>query len=103
MPEHNEIEKGTQKETGSNEKHSPRRWVGRIVKIMLCLVVLSAGIAAASYMTNTAPKARKRAPRNETPLIRTQEVIRSTEKIIVNAMGTVIPARQVHLKSRVSG
>jgi len=103
MPEHNEIEKIDKRETGSNERRPPRRWVGWVVKILLCLIVLSAGLAGASYMAQTAPKARKRPPRNKTPLVRTLEVARSTEKVMIDAMGTVIPARQIQLKSRVAG
>lgn len=103
MTEHNVIEKANNGGTGSKGMRPPRRWVGWVVKIILCLIVLSAGLAGASYMTHTAPKAMKRPPRNETPLVRTLEVARSTEKVIMRAMGNVIPARQIRLKSRVSG
>ena len=91
------------REPGSKEKRPPRRWPGRVVRIVLCVIILSAGLAGASYMTQTAPKARKRPPSNETPLVRTLEVASAKEKVIVRAMGTVIPAQQIQLKTRVSG
>jgi RND family efflux transporter MFP subunit len=91
-------------ETELYEAHPPRSgWLGRIVKIFLCLLVLSAGIAGASYINKTAPKPGKRPPQKTAPLVRTQVVQPSTEQITVYAMGTVIPARQIVLKSRVSG
>jgi len=93
-------DKGTQ----SSEMWPPRSgWLGRIVKIFLCLLVLSAGIAGASYIHKSAPKPGKRPPQKTAPLVRTQVVEPSTEQITIYAMGTVIPARRIVLKSRVSG
>lgn len=90
--------------TDLSETQPPRSgWLGRIVKILLCLLVLSAGIAGASYINKTAPKPSKRPPQKTAPLVRTQVVQPSTEQITVYAMGTVIPARRIVLKSRVSG
>jgi len=90
--------------TKLSETPPPRSgWLGRMVKIFLCLLVLSAGIAGASYINKTSPKPRKRPPQKTAPLVRTQVVHPSTEQITVYAMGTVIPARRIVLKARVSG
>ena len=90
--------------TQSSEMQPPRSgWLGKIVKIFLCLLVLSAGVAGASYINKTAPKPSKRPPPRTAPLVKTQVVQPSAEQITVYAMGTVIPARRIVLKSRVSG
>ena len=82
---------------------SPHRRYGRLVRGFLCLIILIAGIAGASYITKTAPKAGKRPPSKEAPLVRVEEFSLSLETVTIRAMGTVIPARQVLLKSRLSG
>jgi len=88
---------------GTKTGQPPFRWSRCLVRGILCLIILIAGIAGASYITKTAPKAGKRPPRKEAPLVRVKEVSPSLETVIVRAMGTVIPARQVMLKSRVPG
>ena len=74
-----------------------------IVRIVLSLVILVVGIGAASYLKNSAPRTRKRPPAKLSPTVLIQTVKPSGYQIIVTAMGTVIPAQEVMLKSRVSG
>ncbi|MBW2604757.1 MAG: efflux RND transporter periplasmic adaptor subunit [Deltaproteobacteria bacterium] len=74
-----------------------------IIRIVLSLVILGAGIGAASYLKNSAPRTKKRPPAKLSPAVQVQTVKPSGYQIIVTAMGTVIPAREVTLKSRVSG
>jgi RND family efflux transporter MFP subunit len=82
-----------------NPVRSPRP----IIRIVLSLVILGAGIGAASYLKNSAPRTKKRPPVKLSPTVLIQTVKPSSYQIIVTAMGTVIPAREVVLKSRVSG
>ncbi len=82
-----------------NPARSPRP----IIRIVLSLVILGAGIGAASYLKNSAPRTKKRPPVKLSPTVLIQTVKPSSYQIIVTAMGTVIPAREVVLKSRVSG
>ncbi len=74
-----------------------------IIRIVLSLVILGVGIGAASYLKNSAPRTQKRPPVKLSPTVLIQTVKPSSYQIIVTAMGTVIPAREVVLKSRVSG
>lgn len=82
-----------------NPARSPRP----IIRIVLSLVILGAGIGAASYLKNSAPRTKKRPPVKLIPTVLIQTVKPSSYQIIVTAMGTVIPDREVVLKSRVSG
>jgi len=86
---------------GANPK--PRKWWRRILNIFLCLVILGAGIAGASYLNQTAHKAVRRKPPRFDPLVKVRKVQRSNERAIVRAMGTVVPALEMVLKPRVSG
>lgn len=85
-----------------NEKHSSG-WIRLAVKILLPLFVLCAGIAGASYIKKTAPKPRKRNPSQSIPLVQTAPVYKSDEQVVLKAMGTVIPAREMVLRAKVSG
>jgi len=97
MPE-NEVQ---QTDASSRGKPRPRRrW---IVNIFLSLVVISAGIAGAAYISKTAPKANRRPPQKMTPLVQVVHVQPESHEVIVSAMGTVIPAREIVLESQVSG
>ncbi len=70
---------------------------------LICMLVLGGGIAGASYMTKTAPKASKRPPVKTVPLVKAVPVYPGGHTVMVPAMGTVLPARKMLLKSRVTG
>lgn len=74
-----------------------------IIRIVLSLVILVTGIGTASYLKNSAPRTRKQPPAKLSPTVLTQTARPSSYQIVITAMGTVIPAREVVLKSRVSG
>ena len=91
----------TKSEIPPREKPRPRRRL--FFNILLSLVVITAGIAGAAYITNTAPKARKRPPAKMTSLVRVISVNPDNHGVTVSAMGTVIPAREIVLEARVAG
>ena len=73
------------------------------ISLFLSLVVIIAGFAGAVYITKSTPKARKRPPKQMTPLVQVVAVIPSNHAVTVSAMGTVIPAREIILEARVAG
>jgi RND family efflux transporter MFP subunit len=87
----------------SEKQPTPAKNPKPIVRIVLSLVILVAGLGAAFYLKNSAPRTRKRPPVKLSPTVLIQTVKPSGYQIIVTAMGTVIPAQEVVLKSRVSG
>ncbi len=80
-----------------------RRGFKIFVRGLICLVILFAGITGALYIFKTSPKAGKKPPSKKVPLVQVEKVFPSLETVVIRAMGTVIPSRQVLLKSRVSG
>ena len=80
---------------------APRR--RPIVRIVLSLLILAGGVGVAFYLKNSAPRTQKRPPVKLSPTVQVLTVKLSDYQIVVTAMGTVIPAREVFLKSRVSG
>jgi RND family efflux transporter MFP subunit len=82
---------------------NPPRRRRPIVRIILSLLILAGGVGGAFYLKNSAPRTQKRPPVKLSPTVQVLTVKLSDYQIVVTAMGTVIPAREVLLKSRVSG
>ena len=88
-------------DTGGKERTADgwRVWL----KIILPLLILAMGIAGAVYLKNTGPEAPLKFPEKEVPLVQTIVVHSGSRRASVPAMGTVVPSREIMLKSRVSG
>ena len=87
--------------TGKHSNPGPSR--RPILRIVISLIVLSVGVGTASYLKNSAPRSQKRPPAKLTPVVQVETVQPSGYQIVVTAMGTVIPDREIVLKPRVSG
>ena len=86
--------------TSTGKSRSPGRL---FLNFLLSLAVIGAGIAGAAYITKTAPKAQRRPPQKMSPLVQVVHAQPETHEVIVSAMGTVIPAREIVLESQVAG
>jgi RND family efflux transporter MFP subunit len=78
-------------------------WVKLIFKVLLPIIIILTGIAAASYLKKTGPKSQRRPPVTLAPVVQVKELFPGNHLAMINAMGTIIPAQNVELKSRVSG
>jgi RND family efflux transporter MFP subunit len=74
-----------------------------LLNIGLSLAVIVAAIIGAAYITKTAPKARRRPPAKIAPLVEVAQIQPGIHNVAVQAMGTVVPAKEIVLESRVSG
>lgn len=74
-----------------------------IIKITLCTAIIAAGVATATYLTRTAPKAVRKPPAQIAPLVHVATVHPEDRSLVIPAMGTVVPALELTLKSRVAG
>jgi len=81
----------------------PTGWRPKIIRILIPLIILGTGIGAGSYLKNSGPKTRKRPPAKPVPVVRVEILQPSSYQVIIPAMGTVIPAHEMVLKSRVAG
>jgi RND family efflux transporter MFP subunit len=79
---------------------SGKSWVRSLI---VCALIITMGIAGASYIKKTAPQAQKRPPERTVALVKTQPLFPDTHQVAVTAMGSVIPAREITLKTRVPG
>ena len=87
----------------STKTGASSRWRRLIINIGLSLAVIVAGMIGATYITKTAPKARRQAPTKIAPLVEVVRIQPGIHTVAIQAMGTVVPAREIVLESRVSG
>ncbi len=74
-----------------------------LVKLLLPIIILAIGGVALAYFKATAPTFTRKPPQRQVRLVEVQKVDRTAARTYINAMGTVVPSREVTLKSRVSG
>ncbi|MDL1968164.1 MAG: efflux RND transporter periplasmic adaptor subunit [Deltaproteobacteria bacterium] len=87
----------------TNNTKAPSGRKKRILKIVLPVIIIIAGIAAAFYLKNTGPKSKRQPPVKLAPVVQVKPLFPANHIVILNAMGTVVPAREVELKPRVTG
>ena len=78
-------------------------WAGRFARLFLVLVILGSSGGIAAYWLINKPKARPRPAKPKASLVEVSPVHLTTEKVLVSAMGTVVPAVKIQLASRVGG
>ena len=74
-----------------------------IVRILLLVIVVGGGATLAWYWLANRPPAKRRRPKPRIALVEAVAVRRTSEPVVIRAMGTVVPARSIQLTSRVSG
>lgn len=74
-----------------------------LLTLLAIVLILASALAAGAYIVKSSPKAKKQKPVAEAPLVTTAVLTSSTEQVRVSAMGTVIPASELTLKSEISG
>jgi len=80
-----------------------RRWCKRIVGIVLPLVIIGLGIFGAKYFLQSRPTPQKKPLVSLAPLVTVQPAVYGSEQILIQAMGTVVPASRTVLSAQVSG
>lgn len=93
-----------QDELAPGQVHRPRNRVGAFFfHFLLPAAILAAGVALTVYMLKTAPEATP-AKRPPTPtLVEVAPMASATHPTLIEAMGEVVPSRQIELRPRVSG
>ena len=74
-----------------------------VAKVLVPLILIAAGGAAWAYFTVTAPVIQRAEPQRQAAVVQVQSVHATDTRTAINVMGTVTPACQVTLKSRVAG
>ncbi len=90
--------------TESKEQlHSKTGFWRRVTPIFLPILVLALGFFMMSLLKNTGPKAKRKPLERQARLVEVQEIQFTNERTLIQAMGTVRPAREIELQPRVNG
>ncbi|MCI5163341.1 MAG: efflux RND transporter periplasmic adaptor subunit [Candidatus Electrothrix sp. AX5] len=73
------------------------------LKAVFSLLILAAAAGAAWHFYTNKPKPRKARPKRAIPLVQTIAVQPSTESVVFETSGTVLPARKLVMRSEVEG
>ena len=92
-------------QTGEPSQDSQRPKKGRvlILRVVLPAMIIFLAVIVSRHLTQTRPKAQKRPAQPMETLVTTEIVHPTDERVVIEAMGTVIPAREIVLKARVPG
>ena len=71
--------------------------------LILCSVLILAAVGIAAVFILTAPKAEKQRPPKAAALVDTLLLEKSSETVVLELTGTVLPAEEVRLRARVGG
>ena len=77
--------------------------MNRIIRGVLPVAVLAAGVGAAVVLMKTGPKTKKAPSKVEATLVEIMQAESSRKAVDVRGMGTIVAARSVTLKSEVPG
>jgi len=96
--------KKRENESRQGEKKSTSKTVGiNILRLVISLILIAAGIAGARFLIATKPTAIKRPPAKIEPLVRTETLQPTHYTMRIPAMGNVVPAREISLEAQVAG
>lgn len=74
-----------------------------LLTLLAILLILATAIAAGAYLIKSTPKANRQKPLKLAPLVTTKPIESQLQQVRISAMGTVIPASELNLRSEVSG
>lgn len=81
----------------------PKKLGRNILRLIISLVIIAAGIAGARFLITTKPTVNKRPPAKMEPLVSTVTLQPGNYTLNIPAMGNVIPAREISLEAQVAG
>lgn len=88
----------TERATATHRSRRPR-WTRLVLPV--AVIMIGSGIAVYVYLSK--PEAKRRTPPRRETIVRTVQLTQSNERVVLNLMGTVIPACKIDLQPRVSG
>lgn len=75
----------------------------RLLKALLPLLILALGVGTAFALLATRPQAQRAIPEEKAPLVRVAPAKAVDRAMSFDAMGAVVPAREITLRARVAG
>jgi len=80
-----------------------RKWPMILLQLILFIGIVGGGLLSARHFMETRPSARKSRPAQEVPLVSIEPVRSTSRTAVIQAMGTVVSAREISLQPELSG
>jgi len=75
----------------------------KLVILLICTALVAGALIIAGILIFTAPKAEKKPPPKTAALVKSMPLTNGNETVLLELTGTVVPAEEIVLRSRVSG
>jgi len=79
------------------------RWLGRLFRLCLFVAILCVGVGVSYHYIANPPTTQRRLPKPESVRVEVMPITLSPQQVVVSAMGTIVPAREIQIAARVSG
>jgi len=73
------------------------------VRYIVSMLLICGAVATAVVLYLTTPKTKKESPVRSSPIVATTTLTRTSEPVIIEAYGTVMPARELTVQAQVEG
>jgi RND family efflux transporter MFP subunit len=80
-----------------------KKGLGKISTVIICLLVIAIAVAGAIHLKNSKRKPKKRKSVEKATYVETLTAQLSNHSLTIRSSGIVVPARELRVKSRVSG
>jgi RND family efflux transporter MFP subunit len=97
------MQNGVSGMSDSQQVKRGRRFIFVLVAYILPVLILGGSGVAALIMIKTPPTSSRKSPEARATLVAIQPLMRARERVVVSAMGTVVPSRKVTLLAQVGG
>jgi len=77
--------------------------LGKLFRALVPILLIAAGGVAWAYFQSTAPRIERQAPVKQATVVEVMTVKTGDSQPLIKAMGTVVPSREITLRSRISG
>ncbi|MBF0411732.1 MAG: HlyD family efflux transporter periplasmic adaptor subunit [Desulfamplus sp.] len=85
------------------EKNKKLHWFIKVIRLVIPILIIAAGIAFAKHLYDTKPVAKRIKPVIPPPLVETISLKSIDHAVVINSMGKVISSQTISLKARVGG
>lgn len=79
------------------------RWLGRLFRLALLVTILGVSGAVSWHWMSNPPTTERRPPEAHATLVEVTPVDPAPARVVVRAMGTVVPAREIQVAARIAG
>ncbi len=79
------------------------KWFGRFLRFVMASAIIAGSVGLSYYWLANRPRTERRPPRPHAALVETMPLLSGEKRVMVHAMGKVVPAVSMQIAARVAG